>query len=86
MPLLHCNSCHHEWEGRLNSKCDWCGDSGNVLEEKTSLERFMEGDLKGFIERWKKERLNIKPEPIFGETIRGAIRIVRDFKARRKKD
>jgi hypothetical protein len=46
----------------------------------------MEGDLKGFIERWKKERLNIKPEPIFGETIRGAIRIVRDFKARRKKD
>ncbi len=31
MKLLHCNSCHHEWEGREGSTCNWCGGSSYVL-------------------------------------------------------
>jgi len=81
VPLLHCNSCHHEWEGRPNSKCDWCGSHGHILEDKTSFERFVEGDLKGFIERFKKSR-----ESSFGENIRDAIKTIKDFKESRKKD
>lgn len=38
MPYLHCNSCHHEWEGRLHSICDWCGAGSFVLEAETPLE------------------------------------------------
>lgn len=81
MPLLHCNSCHHEWEGRPNSKCDWCGDSGHVLEEKTSFERFVEGDLKGFIERWKKSR-----DSAFGMNIKDAIQTIKKFKGKVKEE
>jgi hypothetical protein len=29
--LLHCNSCHHEWEGIQYSLCDWCGSTSYVL-------------------------------------------------------
>ena len=39
MPLLHCEDCHHEWEGSRDSKCDWCGGESYVLEPQTSLER-----------------------------------------------
>jgi hypothetical protein len=40
MPLLHCHKCQYVWEGRKNSKCDWCGKSGVILEEETSFEKF----------------------------------------------
>ena len=40
MPLLHCNKCHHEWEGDKSSKCDWCGGGSHILEPKTSFEKF----------------------------------------------
>lgn len=50
MPLLHCTNCHHEWESTSRtSKCDWCGAAGEVIEEKTPLERMAEA-LDGFIE------------------------------------
>lgn len=39
MPYLHCNRCHHEWEGHKNSKCDWCMSNGYVLEKETPLEK-----------------------------------------------
>jgi hypothetical protein len=38
MPLLHCQHCHHEWEGRRESVCDWCGSSSFVLSETTPFE------------------------------------------------
>jgi len=40
MPLLHCDKCHHEWEGKPDSKCAWCKESGFILEQETSLERW----------------------------------------------
>lgn len=43
MPLMHCEDCHHEWETiETKSLCAWCGAKGYILEEKTSLDRFME--------------------------------------------
>lgn len=38
MPLLHCDKCEHEWEGNANSKCDWCGSGGFILDYETSME------------------------------------------------
>ena len=38
MPLMHCNECHHEWEGMKESLCGWCNSTGYVLLEKTGLE------------------------------------------------
>ena len=43
MPLMRCMSktCCHEWEASSDkSLCDWCGEAGYVLQEKTDLERF----------------------------------------------
>jgi len=45
MPLLHCNKCHHEWEGRITARCAWCGAGGYVLEDKTPLEKSIEALL-----------------------------------------
>jgi hypothetical protein len=41
MPYLKCCKCHHEWEGAKSSKCDWCGAKGEILEEKTPLEKML---------------------------------------------
>lgn len=51
MPYLHCNHCHHEWEGSKKSKCDWCGSSSYILEEQTPLEK----TIKAFIKSKKNE-------------------------------
>ena len=53
MPLLHCKECHHEWESapievfeyKGQTKCDWCGSKSYTLEEKTTLEKFVENGL-----------------------------------------
>ena len=45
MSLLHCEKCHHEWEGEKDSKCDWCGEDSYILKEKTALEEMIEGIL-----------------------------------------
>ena len=45
MPLLHCKSCHHEWEGQRHSKCDWCDDEGKVIMEKTGLEQMLSNPI-----------------------------------------
>jgi hypothetical protein len=42
MPYWGCTECHHEWEGREDT-CDWCGYLGKILEEKTPLEKMMDG-------------------------------------------
>ena len=51
MPLFHCTECHHEWECvDKESKCDWCGAPGKVLEDKTPMEKLNWGEL---VERFK---------------------------------
>lgn len=42
MPILHCSKCHHEWEGRYKSTCDWCGAEARVLKDKSELEQMIE--------------------------------------------
>jgi hypothetical protein len=50
MPLMKCDSCHHEWECSkrdVKQPCDWCGSSGHILQAETSLEKLikqMRGD------------------------------------------
>lgn len=39
MPLLKCRDCMHEWEGRTNSLCDWCGGNSRILAKETSMEK-----------------------------------------------
>ena len=60
MPLLHCSVCHHEWETmEKDDKCDWCGEGGYVLKEKTELEDFCSGlteRVLGYVEKIKKEK------------------------------
>jgi threonine synthase len=41
MPLMHCKTCHHEWEGAITQiGCNWCGGYGEILLEETALEKF----------------------------------------------
>ena len=47
MKYWGCTECHHEWEG-TDSKCDWCGGKGKVLEESTPFSR-MVNDLSGLL-------------------------------------
>jgi hypothetical protein len=42
MPLFKCKKCHHEWEGSKEHKCEWCGGEPIVLEEQTSMEKWLE--------------------------------------------
>ena len=53
MPLIHCNKCHHEWEGAAQGRCGWCNSDGYILEEKASLERWAEAQFPK-----RKEKLN----------------------------
>ena len=47
MPHFKCSKCHHEWDSVFpDSKCDWCGEKGIVLEERTSFEKFVREVLK----------------------------------------
>ena len=52
MPLFHCKSCHHEWEGAEDTwTCEWCGAQGYVLAPHTALENMlsaMQPDLDGY--------------------------------------
>lgn len=42
MPLMHCQSCHHEWESTMpESLCEWCGKAGYALKNKTELEEIL---------------------------------------------
>jgi hypothetical protein len=41
MPVLHCDECHHEFEGQFGKKCGWCGAGSYMLAEQTELERFI---------------------------------------------
>lgn len=36
MTHWHCDDCHHEWDGSLRDKCDWCGSPGHVLKDRPS--------------------------------------------------
>jgi Zn finger protein HypA/HybF involved in hydrogenase expression len=47
MPHLKCKKCQHEWDSvSSESKCEWCGSDGKVLEEETVFEKFAEEVLK----------------------------------------
>ena len=38
----------HEWEtSDFKSLCDWCGDSGYILEKETPFERYLKEMLNG---------------------------------------
>jgi hypothetical protein len=57
MPLLHCKDCHHEWEGKKSSRCDWCGGKSYVLQEVSDFEKFVRYDLRRIVKEWVKENL-----------------------------
>lgn len=61
MPILHCLSCHHEWEGRANSMCAWCGAGSCVLAEQSELERMVASRSKkpGYERKAGKSRLRV---------------------------
>ena len=41
MPRLYCLKCKSEWKSTNPlSTCEFCGTKGNILEEKTSFEKF----------------------------------------------
>ena len=42
MSLWHCISCEHEWEAVADKVCDWCGQPGKVIQEKTQFEKFLD--------------------------------------------
>ncbi len=48
MPLLHCQSCQHEFEA-INKEvlCDWCGGKAYVLQAVTSFEAWVQSRVKG---------------------------------------
>ena len=58
MPLFHCNSCHHEWEGTKDmDMCDWCKSDSHILEEETSFEKFMRNDgVNKILKEFEKEK------------------------------
>ena len=41
MPVLHCDDCHHEWEGNANTRCAWCSAAGHVIAPQTSVARML---------------------------------------------
>lgn len=49
MPLLHCDDCHHEWEGSATDRCKWCFAGSHVIMEKTGLEQMIADP-----ENWKR--------------------------------
>ena len=52
MPLWHCSSCHHEWEGSTESNtCDWCSEPGYILESLTPLEKMLAAMREGTLFR-----------------------------------
>jgi hypothetical protein len=57
MPVIHCKKCHHEWEGKFHSKCDWCGAESYVLEEQSDLENLLydKDKLRELVEGLRKE-------------------------------
>lgn len=42
MPLLHCNHCHHEFEGNKTDLCGWCDSPAHIIQEQTDLEKMLE--------------------------------------------
>ena len=68
MPLLKCRDCMHEWEGKLNSICDWCGGNSRMLEKETPFEKCI------------KNHSDYQEERFFGENIREAIKILKGDK------
>jgi len=64
MPLFHCTSCHHEWESiDKESKCDWCGAPGKVLEDKTPMEKVSWEELSAKFKALREEAVK-SGEPI----------------------
>jgi len=58
MPLMHCSKCHHEWESvDKESRCDWCGADGKVLEDKTSLEKVNWDQFTERFKAWREEAI-----------------------------
>lgn len=41
MPIFHCDTCHHEWEGS-RPECDWCGGGSYILKSRSELEEMCE--------------------------------------------
>lgn len=41
MPLMHCNHCHHEFEGSTIDPCGWCNSPAHIIQEQTSFEKML---------------------------------------------
>jgi hypothetical protein len=71
MPLFHCTDCHHEWEGTDEDyKCEWCGEPGRILEEKTPLEKMTEPEtLRRLVDKVKKQSYLAKALRLIAQAI-----------------
>ena len=58
MPLLHCSKCHHEWEGLVGSRCQWCQSIGYILQERTPLEKTLMEWIKSG--EWEKDLYKLR--------------------------
>lgn len=39
MNLMHCTSCHHEWEtGKDTDHCDWCHQPGHIIDVRPAFD------------------------------------------------
>ena len=48
--LFKCETCHHEWDDtRRESFCDWCGEYGHILEDKTGKYNFIFKGVKSLL-------------------------------------
>lgn len=47
----HCNSCHHEFAGTDDTKCDWCGGSSYLLQAYPPLFPKLQKMVQEFVEK-----------------------------------
>ncbi len=63
MPLLHCSNCHHEYYGNDHEEiCDWCGSTGYIIEQQTSLEKMCQQIEETGAEDWLKKIMETEHE------------------------
>jgi len=59
--MAHCVKCHHEWiviyKDAVDLTCDWCGESGYIIEKDTSWDRYgLKGVKQSIVKKKAKNR------------------------------
>lgn len=54
---LHCNTCHHEFQGKEGTKCDWCKADSYILSQ-VEIPSFTKIAEEFFASEEKRKRLN----------------------------